>query len=160
MQGERISTVWIDSSVLASILKDARKHYPYETGGCLLGYFSGASAIIEAMIGAGPKAIHKRTGFSPNHDWQEKQIAKIYKSSNRLCTYLGDWHSHPDGPTMLSPLDKVVLKSIAFHSEARAERPLMLIVSPHHEEDFGVWRTFPSRNWNSIAVSRCETITY
>jgi integrative and conjugative element protein (TIGR02256 family) len=57
---------------------------------------------ITKMIGPGLNAFHGATSFYPDYDWQEEQIAEIYRTTGRVETYLGDWHFHPFGSDRLS----------------------------------------------------------
>src|SRR3546814_7384631 len=56
--------------------------------------------------------------------------------SGRRETYLGDWHTHPDGTDVLSRADKATLRRIARTPDARAPRPVMLIANGEPEQ----WR--------------------
>jgi integrative and conjugative element protein (TIGR02256 family) len=86
-------------------------------------------AVVMAAIGPGPAAVHRPHSFSPDHDYQEREIARVYGESGRLWDYLGDWHSHPNGPGALSSRDKATLSRIALEPRARAPRPVMLILA-------------------------------
>ena len=41
----------------------------------------------------------------PDHEYQEQEIARVYATSGRCTTYVGDWHSHPGGALYLSRTD-------------------------------------------------------
>jgi integrative and conjugative element protein (TIGR02256 family) len=128
-------TVWLPVSLRDRMIEEAREHEPCETGGVLLGYEAGATDVIVcALIGAGPKAKRRRSGFEPDGEWQEPEIANAYERSGRIQTYLGDWHSHPEGVARPSRRDRDTAHRIAKHREARAPRPLMLIVARDDEE--------------------------
>lgn len=121
---------------------------PLETGGVLLGYWvrqPTASArtrrkefgsivtpeyelVVAQSVGPGPHAVHLPDAFIPDHEFQETEIARVYRASGRTVTYLGDWHCHPCGPAVLSRKDLVTLNRIAGDPCARAPTPLMLIV--------------------------------
>jgi integrative and conjugative element protein (TIGR02256 family) len=84
---------------------------------------------LVAAAGVGPQAAHSRTRFLPDHDFHESEIARIYEESGRRITYLGDWHTHPQGSGHLSHRDLKTLASIAADSRARAPIPLMTILA-------------------------------
>ena len=113
------------------MVETAGEHLPHETGGVVLGYETADAdaSVITHLIGSGPKATRSRSEFVPDGRWQEREIARIYRESNRRATYLGDWHSHPAGVAAPSRKDQRTAATIAAHSEARAPRPLMLIVA-------------------------------
>lgn len=99
-----------------------------------------SEVVVTDVIGPGPNAVHERAKYVPDHDFQEGEIQKIYYQSGRLKTYLGDWHSHPEGSSYLSSVDKRTLKRIADYPEARASKALMIIVAiSSRTKYFKVW---------------------
>jgi integrative and conjugative element protein (TIGR02256 family) len=123
----------------AALRSEAACHPDAETGGLLLGYWSGDVVIIADVIGPGPDAIRSRTTFSPDHRWQTVQLAERYEASGRCHTYVGDWHTHPGGTGQLSRRDRRTLASIARHPASRAPKPLFAVLAPHHGGDISVW---------------------
>jgi hypothetical protein len=69
------------------------------------------------------------TSFAPDISFQHREIAKRYFASNRLYTYVADWHTHPDGPLLLSRKDKQSLIKVARCADARLEVPTMLLLA-------------------------------
>ncbi len=121
-------TVWASCSVLEGIELEADRAFPYETGGVLAGYTSEKGIpVICAFTGPGPNARHYLTHFEPDHDWQCEQLDEIYLKSSGVMTYLGDWHTHPNGLAKMSRIDKKTLLRIAEHREAQCDFPLMMI---------------------------------
>jgi len=110
---------------------EANRQYPKETGGCLMGYLSDnkKDIVITDIVGPGSKATHKNNSFIPDYDYQERKVAEIYKKTGRTSTYLGDWHTHPDGRQSLSNIDVTALQNISAYSKARTESPIMVILS-------------------------------
>jgi integrative and conjugative element protein (TIGR02256 family) len=128
--------------------KEAVSKFSNETGGLLMGYLneSGRAVVVTDLIGPGPKAKHRRYAFVPDYDFQEKQIERIYFKSKRLHTYLGDWHTHPNGSSSLSPTDIKALSNIAHYPKARAPFPIMLLLvgNPNNWE-IKSWQLKPRR---------------
>lgn len=124
-------TAWISYRDVAFMQQEAERAFPLETGGVLMGYWTknNQDAVIRSVIGPGPKAKHERSSFAPDYEWQEMQIACIYKDSGRFFTYLGDWHSHPDGLSRLSLKDRITLWRIANYRQARIAHPIMVILA-------------------------------
>lgn len=137
----RLVTVWLTKSSLYSMVNSAMAHAPEETGGVLVGYSdaAGQNLVIEHVVGPGPRAIHTRFSFTPDHEYQEQEIARLYLESGRVSTYLGDWHSHPGGGFYLSPTDRNTLARIALTKEARIARPLMAVIGGEDWE-LAVWQ--------------------
>lgn len=130
------------------IVAEADRMQPLETGGILLGYRAeeGREFVVTHIVGPGPKAIHKRARFVPDHHYQFAEITRLYAEQPRweshALTYLGDWHTHPGNFSYLSGQDKATLRLIAVTKSARAPEPVMLILgqssSPRHSSG---WET-------------------
>lgn len=128
----RLATpVWIQTSLIALLARDAADNAPNETGGILMGYWAGDSSavVVTESVPGGPRAVHERLRFEPDSEWQSEQVARRYQSSGRVETYLGDWHSHPGGSARPSSLDRMTARAISASSGARAPRPLFIIVA-------------------------------
>lgn len=122
--------VWLPKTALDQMTADADAWYGNETGGTFMGYWAARdTAVVTAIIPAGPNASRERSSFQPDQDWQQAEIAKHYENSGRLDTYLGDWHTHPDEDSgQLSWKDKACLKSIIRTPAARNSNPIMIIM--------------------------------
>jgi integrative and conjugative element protein (TIGR02256 family) len=122
-------SAWAHSHVVDLMIAEADRHYPLETGGLLIGYRAGpAAVVISHAIGPGDRAQHARRAFIPDHDWQTEELARVYEATGRRHTYLGDWHTHPDGPPWPSRVDRETLRRIAHHAEARCPQPIQAIL--------------------------------
>jgi integrative and conjugative element protein (TIGR02256 family) len=132
------SRVWVAPAALEAMLREARARAPLETGGMLLGYVSPNTdpedVVIERVIGPGPNAKHFSDRFEPDGHWQQCRLADAYQQSGRITTYLGDWHTHPDGLPEPSWRDWRTARRVARSEAARMSRPLMLIVASNAEE--------------------------
>jgi integrative and conjugative element protein (TIGR02256 family) len=128
MREDRI--IWLAAGLFEQCATDADLFYDRETGGTLMGYWHGSeTAVVTAIIGAGPGALHERYKFEPDQQWQVEQIARHYAASGRRETYIGDWHSHPAAKTgRLSRTDCGVLRRIIATPAARAPSPIMIVL--------------------------------
>lgn len=125
-----VSTIWVALSVLQRMLAEADCMYPLETGGILAGYWAGDDVVILNASGPGPRAEHYRHRFRPDHAYQSQWIAEQYRRTERIETYLGDWHTHPDKVSAApSWADRKTAKRIASAEEARAPRPITWIAA-------------------------------
>jgi integrative and conjugative element protein (TIGR02256 family) len=106
-----------------------------------MGYWSdsGTEVVVSTMISAGPAARQTEEAFTPDHAFQESEIARVYEESGRTQTYLGDWHSHPDGTVSLSLSDRRTLTRILDAREARLDRALMAILAGGPRWELAVW---------------------
>lgn len=143
--------LWLPRIVLAAMEQEATRCAPDETGGVLMGYWArspvlplaaraGATEragddggmgeiVVVAQIGPGPAAAHSRCAFTPDHEYQDREIASLYDASGRRWSYLGDWHTHPEGSARLSARDERTLRRIADEPQARAPNPVMLVLA-------------------------------
>lgn len=113
---------------LADMLEEGRRTLPHETGGVLMGYATSERITVTAVVGPGPRAVHRRHSFTPDAKWQEQMVAELYERSGRLDTYLGDWHTHPNGMTRASFTDWRAAWTIARSRDARCPNPVMIVV--------------------------------
>lgn len=125
--------IWLSQAVLDSMRIEARAHTPNETGGILLGYWSGDPEpvpVVTDAVDAGPNAEHGPDYFIPDHDYQTDQIRLLYTRSGKRLWYLGDWHTHPsEYDIRLSSTDRTTMRTIAVEKEAFAPSPVMIILA-------------------------------
>jgi integrative and conjugative element protein (TIGR02256 family) len=124
-----IDTCWLPLQARVSSTNFATAFYPNEVGGILAGYISGDAIVVTDIVGPGPLARHRRNSFLPDHEFHKVEMQRVYKASGGVVTYLGDWHSHPNGVAKLSKMDTTTLKSIADAPEAVCPRPLMVLLA-------------------------------
>lgn len=131
---------WILTTALSAMRVEVACHLEQETGGLLLGYANGEDLVIADIVGSGPNARRTKHTFLPDNEWQTNQLAKAYRASGRIHTYLGDWHTHPSGGGALSWRDVRTLRRVAHTNAARAPRPISLVLVPGPDEVIAVWR--------------------
>lgn len=143
------SQLWIGHNLVTSLEAEATRTMPCETGGVILGYYSadGGDLVITHALGPGPNAFHDETRFVPDHEFQVREIARLYHESGRRLQYLGDWHSHPGGSGELSAQDRATFQTIARCKEARAPQPVMLILAGGVEWQPHAWQYVRPRFW-------------
>lgn len=130
LRKHRLARTWISAPTIVDMLSEASRVLPSETGGVLLGYWTSSrrEVVVTRVIGPGPMAVHTPLGFTPDGQWQQRMVARAYRRSNRIETYLGDWHTHPSGSLKPSRLDTKTAKAIADTRAARVRQPLLIIV--------------------------------
>jgi integrative and conjugative element protein (TIGR02256 family) len=127
----RHTAIELPLAVLEEMEDEARRRFPEESGGVLLGYRYPSRrepTRVVCQIGPGPGARHRRHRFEPDGSWQDEQVSRAYEASGRTLSYLGDWHSHPGGGRRPSGLDRSTARSIAEFGPARTPHPLFLIL--------------------------------
>lgn len=129
-------TIWLSQAVALTMQSHGENFYPLEVGGVLLGWRDGEHRIVTGLVGPGPKSLHGRHAFVPDHLWQVDQIRKAFTETGGDLDYLGDWHSHPNGAAQMSAMDDSTLSRIA----RRVANPLMAIVAGGPSDwQFGGW---------------------
>lgn len=126
------ATLHLAAGLLDRMEREGRHWAPVETGGMLAGYRTGphidADIVVTDDIAAGPAAQRTQTRFVPDGEWQQSRLERLYAASDRITTYLGDWHTHPSGGTRPSSTDRHTYQRVADESEARAPYPVILIL--------------------------------
>lgn len=154
--------LWLSDAHATAIRAEAEARFPLETGGVLVGYRGGvAGTVITDVVGPGAGARHGRTWFLPDHLYHEQEVARLYQQSGRLHVYLGDWHSHPNGPTSLSSKDTRTLRRIASDAHARVREPVMLVVagSPNRGWALACFQVTDVR-WLRLNVEQLELASF
>ncbi len=131
------ATIWLPRLLIQRLVDAADAHGDNETGGMLVGYEGAERSdeiVVTDVIGPGPRARHGEYAFNPDGAWQRRQLARLYRASGRVTTFLGDWHSHPRGLPLPSETDVATAARTAANERARAPRPLTLIVGRDADE--------------------------
>jgi len=149
---------WVSETCLESITAEARRWFPLETGGVLMGYWApnGSEVVITHSIGPGPAAKHRDSSFEPDAVYQQERIEEIYAESGRVHSYLGDWHSHPRPSEQLSRRDKRTLYRIGTHRGARTPTPIMGVMTKRRGWDLILWTAHVHRFARQLTLTRLE----
>jgi integrative and conjugative element protein (TIGR02256 family) len=121
--------ILIQAEQLDEMFVEGLRTFPLETGGILMGFVTAERVVVTSVMGPGPRAIHRRHSFTPDAGWQQDRVAVLYERSGRRDTYLGDWHTHPDGGTRASFTDWIAALTIARSREARCPNPVMVVLA-------------------------------
>lgn len=119
----------ISDILLREIESLARKYYPNEHGGLLLGSYNTDSkeASITALIK--PRKFEgNKMSFTRGPEGLNGIIKKAYEKTKGTTIYIGEWHSHPDCPAIPSSVDKDTIRQIANDPLIMVSTPIMLIV--------------------------------
>jgi integrative and conjugative element protein (TIGR02256 family) len=91
-------TVTFHRGVIALIFAECDRFDSHETGGALIGIYSGTpktgiSITVQGVIGAGPNAWRTATSFFKDGDYQERTFREIERAHPEV-EHLGNWHTH------------------------------------------------------------------
>lgn len=158
--------IWLSAALQEQCAREGDSKFPNETGGVFMGYWHDPGcAVVTAVIGPGPDAVHERYSFEPDHRWQLAEIAGHYDRSGRHETYIGDWHTHPGAISgTLSRTDRQVVRRIINTPAARAPTPLIAVFFGEESAwDVVVWRGSLSPRpllWAQLRVDPMALRTY
>lgn len=122
------SRLWLAHTAVHTIQNLANEKYPNETGGMLLGYETNGDVVVANVIGPGGRAKHRCNSFVPDSEFQQLVLEALFRKTDGRETYLGDWHTHPNGPCNPSTTDKKTLAHIARTAASRTAHPVMVIL--------------------------------
>lgn len=133
----------------------ARKAYPNETGGILIGE-SIANRIVAVADATEPPADSKATP----HTFQrgvEGLVERLAANWRMGLYYVGEWHAHPGALPTPSYTDRRALAAISRDASLHCASPLLVIVGGTNRfETFGVYVQWSSGGLESLS-SRMET---
>ena len=120
------SFILISKTALKNIKEETQHHYPKEYGGVFIGYKSNENYVI-TDVWIPDDFLNGKTVFVRHPGTLNQRLSEIHKISNGKIQYLGEWHSHPDGPTIPSNTDIIAMKEIAKDKKINVEKPLLMI---------------------------------
>ncbi len=114
--------------IVDELVSLAKRHYPKEFGGVLVGRYveSNSLALIEGHV-LPKKYASSRYSFERGKAGLRNSLAKHFKDKPSKI-YVGEWHTHPDGPAIPSSTDISALQTIVSHDEVFIENPILLII--------------------------------
>jgi len=121
------SAIHISKSVLKRIEEETKFHYPKEFGGVFIGYKTDVSFIITDIL-IPDQYKNGKTIFVRHPGTLNQRLSEIHNKTNGKIQYLGEWHSHPDGPTNPSRTDINAMQEIAKDRNINIDKPLLMIV--------------------------------
>ena len=99
-----------------------------ETGGILLGHDLGGRLFVTVAGEPGPNAVRRTDGFVRDLDHARGLGDAAYEHDGSV--WIGEWHTHPGGPTTPSPTDMSTYARLLADPDLTFERVLSLIVTP------------------------------
>lgn len=120
------SSIHISTRVLKTIENETRFHYPNEFGGVFIGFKESENFIITDIL-IPDEYKNGRTIFVRHPGTLNERLSEIHNVTNGKIQYLGEWHSHPDGPTNPSNTDIGAMREIAQDKSIYIDKPLLMI---------------------------------
>lgn len=117
-QAENDSTwsIRFKSGVLKALIVEFSDAGNIETGGVFVGVVNYKTKTIHVtdLVKAPSDSVGTATQFIRGNNGLVEIISEIEKESGGQIGYIGEWHTHPDGPDFLSAQD---IKSVKAHKE-------------------------------------------
>lgn len=99
-----------------------------ETGGIILGHDRGGELLVTVAGGPGPAAVRTRNRFKRDLAHARTLADDAYERDGSV--WIGEWHTHPDGPPQPSAVDLQTYLSHLADDSLGFDRFLSLVVLP------------------------------
>lgn len=122
--------------VLAGVITTTRAHLDVrgyrESGGLLVGYVNMKRKIVYVSHALEPSrdSHGTRDGFVRGVEGYPAAIKEIEARTGGILGYVGEWHTHPEGSTKPSPIDRGALAEIQHRLDAAGIPGVIVIVGP------------------------------
>lgn len=126
--------ILLPETIWQAIQAEVVRFYPNECGGILIGRIDAGTdtAVIEQMImpakNTATPVFFKRLAKGIN-----QLLSDLFKKSDGVSRYLGEWHSHPNSIPEPSFIDLSTMRKIAANKNITIKTPLLLIVGYNRE---------------------------
>lgn len=121
----------LDAAVVRRAARYRRQRLPNETGGVLIGYFDVPRKTVYVVdaLPAPPDSVEHREAFIRGYAGLREELLAIEARSGGQVSYVGEWHSHPDGAGVnMSADDAVLLATITEEMHTDGWPGVMMII--------------------------------
>lgn len=124
---DRNLSLKIGQNILDEMYSIALALFPNETGGMFAGRISedGHDAVVERLV-IPSKTESTNVSFMRETNGMEQTWKKL---SEQGLSYLGEWHTHPNGTPHYSHTDYMAMKGIADDRNVALSTPILFIIS-------------------------------
>lgn len=134
-------SVKYDGGLTAKIKAQRLSALPNETGGSILGItdLKSKTIILVDTLPPPPDSESSPTHFIRGKEGQLEALKKVHDLTAGIVDYVGDWHSHPNGCSVMpSADDRILFATLVRRMKVEGLPAVMLIVS---DTDLGVYVT-------------------
>jgi integrative and conjugative element protein (TIGR02256 family) len=124
--GEEASQLFLSRDLLRRLLRLPAR--PWEIGGWLLGYWAQSQKEVVVTHATPPAMRGTAFGVTISGKGHMQRFDEAWERSGGRVTFLGDWHTHPGGPTRPSRQDRRALDQLAEDEDYGTPTPLAGIV--------------------------------
>lgn len=128
---DRRFRVEVSDAALAAMIQTAREAAPKETGGILIGRYSGdlRTALVEMATEPTLDSKSARARFYRGVQGLEELLSRLWRRPGGMrWYYLGEWHSHAERDPVPSPRDVAEMQRIAESERYRCPEPVLVLL--------------------------------
>lgn len=118
----------INEQLIEQIAYQGINKYPNEFGGLLLGRYVDNNKIVLIEESISPKKYKSsRYSFERGSEGIKEILVAKYNATPCLI-YVGEWHTHPDGPAKPSNTDLIAMSELANDTNVLIHNPVLMIL--------------------------------
>lgn len=121
-----LQKLYVHRGVLRRIL--AVPPRPWEVGGWLLGWWADDGSELFVTHSTPPASRGTPFGVTISGRGHRQLFDAAWDATGGMVTFLGDWHTHPGGPELLSVRDRRAMLELATDPDFSTPKPLIAIV--------------------------------
>jgi len=87
--------IFFEPSVISTLNSFRQKQHQTEAGGCLFGYYRGDHIHVSDCTTPQTGDVRRPNKFLRKDKFHLTFAKHLYEKTGHTCTYLGDWHTHP-----------------------------------------------------------------
>lgn len=124
--------VRIRQDLIDQLIHQAQEAAPNETGGILIGMVATKqrTIYITRLLDAPGDSEHCPYAFKMGVNDIPDQVRTIMQKTGNLIRYVGEWHSHPQGPSSLSQKDQETVQQLRTYLNKIGMPTLVMVVTP------------------------------
>lgn len=124
--------VRIRQGLFDRLIQQALEAAPNETGGILIGLVAKKqkTIFITRLLDAPSDSDHRPYAFKIGINDIPDQVRSIMQKTSNLIRYVGEWHSHPQGPSSLSQADQETVQQLRTNMNKIGMPTLVMVVTP------------------------------
>lgn len=133
-------TICFDKFIMNKIHTARQKSLPNETGGVIIGSFDMLRKIVYIVdtILSPPDSNEKPYSFERGREGLKEQLNKIEKTTLNNLTYIGEWHSHPQGSNATPSTDDMGVFSWLLKIMSIVGLPPLMLIAGDREESWHI----------------------
>lgn len=129
-------TVILEYPAFEKMRQLAAQHFPNEVGTALVGCYSddGFIATIKDLAPLAEDSHSSRRFFVRGVQALAQYFTRVFKQSNGLIHYVGDWHSHPNSEATPSATDDANQSAVSADLTTECAESILIILGGHAGE--------------------------